>query len=316
MAGVRSLEVESIRDVSRRLVRELGFIRDGLAGTPLPPSAVHAMLEVEKRGPVTAAELSELLALEKSSVSRMLHKLVDAGELAEAPGAVDGRTKLISLTAKGQMTLRSIHRFARKQVTEALERLDGARRRTVTEGLHLYAEALAKRRTTAEASPTIAIEIGYRPGCLARCAELHAQYYAEAAGFGREFEALVASGVAEFSARLDRSCNRLWLATLSGEVVGTIAIDGEDLGGGLAHLRWFIVDNEVRGRGVGKRLLTAALDFCDEHKFAETHLWTFRGLDAARHLYESHGFALSDERLGQQWAKEVMEQRFVRLMGN
>ena len=31
-----------IRDASRRLVRELGFMRATLAGTNLPPSAVHA----------------------------------------------------------------------------------------------------------------------------------------------------------------------------------------------------------------------------------------------------------------------------------
>ena len=53
-------------------------------------------------------------------------------------------------------------------------------------------------------------------------------------------------------------------------------------------------------------------EFCDRRKFAETHPWTFRGLDAARHLYEAHGFVLAEERSGKQWGKTVMEQRFVR----
>ncbi len=68
----------------------------------------------------------------------------------------------------------------------------------------------------------------------------------------------------------------------------------------------------MRGTGVGRQLLSAALAFCDERGFAATHLWTFRGLDAARRLYEDNGFALAEERPGNQWGKKVMEQRFVR----
>jgi hypothetical protein len=39
---------------------------------------------------------------------------------------------------------------------------------------------------------------------------------------------------------------------------------------------------------------------------------TFKGLDAARHLYEKHGFSLVHEVPGTQWGTEVIEQEFVR----
>jgi GNAT superfamily N-acetyltransferase len=68
----------------------------------------------------------------------------------------------------------------------------------------------------------------------------------------------------------------------------------------------------VKGSGVGRQLIEAALRFVDRHGFAETQLWTFQGLDAARHLYEQSGFALVEEYPGTQWGKEVLEQRFVR----
>lgn len=35
-------------------------------------------------------------------------------------------------------------------------------------------------------------------------------------------------------------------------------------------------------------------------------------VDAARHLYESCGFVLVEERRGTQWGTEVMEQRYIR----
>lgn len=161
----------------------------------------------------------------------------------------------------------------------------------------------------------IEIDEGYRPGAIARCTEMHARFYARTVGFGRAFEAQVAAGVAEFSARLDRPINRLWLAREGERIVGTVAIDGEDLGAGLAHLRWFIVDDGVRGGGVGRSLLSAAVAFCDHARFRETRLWTFQGLDAARHLYEANGFALAQQRPGRQWGEEVVEQLFARACG-
>ena len=98
-----------------------------------------------------------------------------------------------------------------------------------------------------------------------------------------------------------------------GQSIGSVAIGGEDIGANIAHLRWFIVGDGVRSGGVGRRLLAAALAFVDEKGFAETHLWTFSRLSAARHLNEAHGFVCVEERPGTQWGNEVLEQRFVRL---
>ena len=160
--------------------------------------------------------------------------------------------------------------------------------------------------------PEVTLVAGYQSGALARCTEMHAQHYARIAGFGRAFEARIAAGLADFADRLDHPCNGLWLAVRRGQIVGTVAIYGEDIGAGIAHLRWFIVDDGLRGGGVGRRLLTAAVGFCELRAFDAVHLWTFQGLHAARHLYESHGFRLVEERPGQQWGVEVLEQRFAR----
>lgn len=142
------------------------------------------------------------------------------------------------------------------------------------------------------------IVAGYHPGLLGRCAEMHAIFYSRHAGFGSFFECQVASGMAEFLQRQDQPRNRIWSAIKNGHVVGTITIDGDDLKRNAGHLRWFIVDGACRGSGTGKRLLAEALSFCDEVAFPEVELWTFAGLDAARHLYERAGFQLLEERNG------------------
>lgn len=302
-----SQTVESIRAASRQLVRELGFTGNGFAGTNLSHSAVHALIEIE-RGGVTARDLGVRLHLEKSSVSRMLRKLAQSGDVVEEIGEDDGRVKLLSLTPAGKGRVARIHEFARAQVTGALAKLTAEQGRTVLDGLRLYAAALAD---TPPAS-TVAIEAGCRPGLIARVTEMHALHYARSSGFGLAFESVVAGGLAEFAGRLDSPRNAIWAASSGGEIVGSIAIDGDDLGPGIAHLRWFIVDEAARGRGTGHRLLDTALTFVDQQDFAETHLWTFRGLDAARRLYETRGFKLAEERRGSQWGREMLEQRFVR----
>jgi DNA-binding MarR family transcriptional regulator/ribosomal protein S18 acetylase RimI-like enzyme len=307
------VEVSAVRDASRRLVRELGFLNRTLAGSQWPPSAVHALIEIGARGSTTASELGDVLLLEKSGVSRMLGKLIEGGEITSQVCDEDGRAKRLALTDRGRRTLEDIDAFGRAQVVEALRPLLAPTRACVSEGVSAYADALAARRNGSAAfRQPIEIVRGYRAGLLGRAVEMHARFYARSVGFGRVFERKVAAEMAEFVGRWEAPKNELWSATIEGAIVGTVAIDGEDLGGGNAHLRWFIVEDGLRGAGIGRKLLAEAVAFCDAQGFAETHLWTFRGLDAARRLYESNGFVLIEEEPGCQWGEQVVEQRFVR----
>lgn len=156
----------------------------------------------------------------------------------------------------------------------------------------------------------ISIDKGYIPGCIGHISEMHALYYSKLVGFGMHFEAKVASEMAEFCSRYDEQRDGLWLATLDGRIHGSIAMDGlyaKDEG---AHLRWFITSDEIRGKGVGTSLLSSAMNFCQEKGYRHIYLWTFAGLDAARHLYEKFGFELVSQQRGSQWGVEVDEQRF------
>ena len=138
--------IDDIRAASRLMVRELGFMDATVAATNYPPSAVHTILEIGIRGPMTSGELGDFLRLEKSSVSRMVRKLIDCGELRETPDELDARSKLLSLTAKGRRTLEALHAFGRQQVSGALEALTEAEQRMVREGMMLYARALRESR--------------------------------------------------------------------------------------------------------------------------------------------------------------------------
>lgn len=309
-------DIDAVRASSRELVRELGFMQATLAATPHSASAVHALLEIGAHEGMTSAQLVQVLGLDKSSVSRMLAKLVAAQEVREAAARDDGRVKRLRLTAKGRKTVERIHAFGQAQVSNAFQRLNPSQQQAVAQGLSAYAGALrAHRLDSAEQAPSaIQVVTGYQPGFIGRVVEIHAAFYSAHAGFGQFFESQVATGIAEFAGRLHEPCNQVWAAMLNGRIVGALAIDGQALGGHAAHLRWFILDEGCRGSGVGRQLMAQAMAFCDAQGFAETRLWTFQGLDAARRLYESFGFGLVREEEGSQWGSAVTEQEFVRAL--
>ena len=139
---------------------------------------------------------------------------------------------------------------------------------------------------------------------------LHADFYSKLVGFGLPFEAKVARELTLFCENYDTERDGLWLVTQNGQIEASIAIDGSHAASDGAHLRWFIASDATRGSGIGSELMTLAMAFCQSRHYKSVYLNTFAGLDAARHLYEKHGFKLVHEQRGTMWGAEVNEQRF------
>ena len=53
---------------------------------------------------------------------------------------------------------------------------------------------------------------------------------------------------------------------------------------------FFILDESLRGRGLGQYILAEAMQFCREKGYRRLRLTTLPGLDAAMRLYSAHGF--------------------------
>jgi GNAT superfamily N-acetyltransferase len=126
----------------------------------------------------------------------------------------------------------------------------------------------------------------------------------------------VATELAAFLRRYDEERDGFWTASMEGSIEGSITIDGSQADAEGAHLRWFVMSDALRGKGVGNQLIGAAIGFCRSQGYRLAYLWTFEGLDAARHLYEKHGFQLVEQQTGTQWGREVNEQRFDLQLGS
>jgi len=141
---------------------------------------------------------------------------------------------------------------------------------------------------------------------------LHGLLYAKEYGYDRTFEAYVAGGLAEFAQRFRADRDRLWLTEAGGQLIGSIAIVGRPKRS--AQLRWFLVHPEYRGRGLGTRLMRAALRFCDDRRYGLVFLWTTSELEEAARVYTRFGFAKTQSKTHQIWGQHVTEERYERVL--
>ena len=141
------------------------------------------------------------------------------------------------------------------------------------------------------ANASIIYEEGFQPGNLGRMIQMQGEYYDVVwAVPGHNFEVLMAREMCDFHDHYVIGSDLLLTAHIDGLLVGHIAVVGTPAERPGARLRWFHIDEKFRGYGIGRELLTRALDFCHTHGFKVVWLWTMEGLEAARHLYISFGF--------------------------
>jgi N-acetylglutamate synthase-like GNAT family acetyltransferase len=140
----------------------------------------------------------------------------------------------------------------------------------------------------------IKIRHDLRVGDLGRIIALHGEVYDALPGYGLAFEAFVARTIAEYY--LDAGgVGRIWLAERNGKLIGCAAMVLRD--GQLGQLRWVLVDQAARGVGLGKELVSFALDYARDNDCARVFLETTDGLPESQHLYEALGFeVVSDVR--------------------
>ena len=78
----------------------------------------------------------------------------------------------------------------------------------------------------------------------------------------------------------------------------------------MAQLRYFLLEPQARGKGLGHKLMDMALDFCRQKGYGHIFLQTCSDLLAARHLYKSYGFVLTDAHANLQWGEDILEERW------
>lgn len=155
----------------------------------------------------------------------------------------------------------------------------------------------------------IAVRTDLRPGDIGTIIALHGQLYGREASFDHTFEAYVAETVGECFGAWDTERDRVWIVELNGQVLGSLVLKGRSPD--RAQLRYFLLDPALRGRGLGRRLLSDLIDFARATGYTRIFLLTDESVTgAAIHLYRAFGFRRTEERPVERWGSSLAEQRY------
>jgi len=108
---------------------------------------------------------------------------------------------------------------------------------------------------------------------------------------------------------LQGKIDRVWIAEQNGTFAGCIGVVEADVH--TAQLRWFLVEPEARGSGLGKALMEVLIHYCEGKGYENIYLWTVNKLPAAKAVYERFGFALAEQKSEDLlWGQKLIEERW------
>jgi len=286
-------EVGPLRQASRQLVRELGFLDDGQNGLGITHSQCHTLIELERQERLTATALAQALNLDKSTMSRTVAGLVKLGYVAMRAEPGDRRRRQLALTARGRRKVAQIHKQADGNVQAALGGLGADERSAVVRGLSLYAGALARLRARAG--------FAFRPisrrddrAMAAIIRTVMTEFGACGPGF-----AILDPEVDGMSKAYGRPRHGYWVVVRGERVVGGGGY-GQLTGASeeVCELRKMYFLPEGRGVGMGAALLGHVLAQASAAGYRQCYLETLQSMKEARRLYEAFGFRRIDGAMG------------------
>lgn len=136
-----------LRELIRILVRNLGILEKGEAsccGATI--SQCHAIVEIGRAGEISLNELSEMLNLDKSTMSRTVNNLVDQNFVVRDIHSEDRRYVKIKLTEEGQKVFEATEVSMEVYYKSILDSIPEDKREQVMESLQLLVEAVKKNK--------------------------------------------------------------------------------------------------------------------------------------------------------------------------
>jgi len=294
--------VEKIRHFNRFYTQILGLLNNKLLKSAYSLTEARILFELGRTSGLVSSDLSKQLHLDPAYLSRILRRFEKQGLLQKTKSQDDTRKQLLSLTPEGQSAIAELQKMANHQIISSLASTTKEEHDTLVEAMQAIEQIFTGERSQ---SKTFTLR-SHRPGDIGYITYRHAVFYSGAYGFDATFDAYVASGLSEFVMEYDPLKEHLWVAEEGTKPVGSIAIVKTEES--VAQLRWFLVESEARGRGLGKKLLHEAVLFCRQKNYRKIILRTLSNLYSARRLYEHAGFKVREQKTHHIWGEERTEE--------
>jgi DNA-binding MarR family transcriptional regulator/N-acetylglutamate synthase-like GNAT family acetyltransferase len=294
--------IEKIRQFNRFYTQVIGLLDNKLLKSDYSLTEARVLFELGQAPSLVARDLVTRLRLDPAYLSRLLKRFEKQGLIHKKISSKDTRKQVLSLTAHGKLALRKLQDMSNEHVTTLLGNITKEEQEQLVQAMTTIERILMEETS----QPTMFTLRSYRPGDIGYITYRHGIFYSQNYGFDVTFDAYVASGLAQFVTQFDPQKDHLWVVEANTTIVGSIAIVKADEG--VAQLRWFLVEPQARGNGLGKKLLHEAIAFCRRQQYRKIILWTVSNLETARYLYGRCGFQITTTKTHQIWGQELTEE--------
>jgi DNA-binding MarR family transcriptional regulator len=132
-----------LRELMRLMERKLGALKAGkIAGRGVTMAQVHALVEIGRAGSLSLVDLSKLLDLDNSTMSRTVHNLVTSGLAARELDPQDRRYVTIRLTDDGTTLFKDVEEEMDRHYEHVYKTIPEENREEVLESLQVLLKAL------------------------------------------------------------------------------------------------------------------------------------------------------------------------------
>jgi AcrR family transcriptional regulator/ribosomal protein S18 acetylase RimI-like enzyme len=138
----------------------------------------------------------------------------------------------------------------------------------------------------------ITIREHLQPGDLGIITWQHGFFYWREYDYKLNFEAYVASGLADYVRQYQPGKDRVWICEHRGKMIGTLLLQHH---GRQVQLRYLLINPDYRGLGLGKRLMNRFMERLDQTGCHSCYLLTTPEQQQAISLYQRYGFRLTEE---------------------
>ena len=283
-------DIERIRDFNRFYANYFNrFEKELYQGFPsMNEARVIAFLYFHHSS--TATDIQNELCFDKGQLSKMLTKLEKKGILKRTLNPEDRRHYLLDLTDSGE----ELHKELADKASSYLKNVFKDYTPSI---LKIIANDVSETQTLFQQTEDIKIRRGNMTD-LGFIADLHSRIYSTEIPFNPIFHKYVLQALAELTDDISKSL--IWIAQLGNRRVGTVSLVLDTTG--KYQLRWFAVDPDYQGLGIGTKLLGALMDQVKLDSIDEVYLWTVDELTDARNLYRKFKFALSESKVNNDWS--------------
>lgn len=294
--------VTEIRGFNRFYTNILGLLDRHIIDSGYSLTEARILFEISKTETCTANKLCALLGVDRGYMSKIVNKFEKEQLISRSASQSDSRNIEIHMTEQGKAVFHELESKAIAQVENLIANLGAA------DCEKLIASIRTIKKYFSRATKAITIR-PYREEDIAYVIDRQLSLYESERHFTTEvWKNYLTQGVIALVEKFDPEKDCMLILECDKSPAGCVAVTHTEEN--FAQLRYFFIEPELRGLGVGTDLLHKALDFCREKKYSHAFLWTVSAQESARKLYKNLGFAITETDENENWGVPVVEEKW------